>query len=404
MSCAWRVVKLPSHMRKDLAAFGVMVAACLGFATKAHAADCSAAKSAAARVNTQRQALLALPLTNKSGDVPPAAQQAIAAMKAALADFIGAQVRCSDVAVAPENLHEALSESTNATEDEDSEGDAASPDAAKYGYALIYEVKRWPANPKLISVSAGFSIECSVDTLLSVYDSSGGNWTEVMRWQAEPFDKVNGAFFSLDYQISPPDSSGRWYALAKRIAPACATTWSTIDYAVLRPQSGKTAPRELYRAQRAIWWGGDDYGELNANASDFEVRFHGKTLDSSISVRPWVEHYVLAGDAIKERSAPIALTPVDFVDEWLREPWDEALRWSDPKAKNALREVHDRWQKSALKYESLRRCESGSRYEVAVSRDDGAKAAFAVAGQGAFSLVSAQDGGMLCKGADLPLR
>lgn len=391
-------------MKNALAALGIMVAACLGFAPAASGAECAPAKAAAVRVTTQRQALLALPLTDKSGQVPAGAQKAVADMKAALAEFIGASVRCSDANITAENLHEALSDATHATEDEDSEGDAASPDAAKYGYTLIYDVKRWPGNPKLLSVTAAFSIECSVDALLSVFDVSSGSWVEVLRWQADPYDKVGGAFFSLDHQISPPDAAGRWYVLVKRIAPACGTTWSAIDYAILRPEAGRIAPRQLYRAQRAIWWGGDDYGELSANAADFEVRFHGKTLDTSVSVRPWVEHYLLAGDAVKERSQPIALTPVDFLDEWLREPWDEAQRWIDPKSKNALHEPHDRWQKGALKYETLTRCASGLRQEVAVSRDDGSKIVFGITGQGAFTLASAQDGANPCKGGDLPLR
>jgi hypothetical protein len=122
-------------------------------------------------------------------------------------------------------------------------------------------------------------------------------------------------------------------------------------------------------------------------------------------VRLWVERHALAGDSVKERTAPIALSPLDFIDEWLREPWQEALRWTDPNANPATRELHGRWQKGLLKYASLRRCASEARYELTVVREDGsAKAVFAIAGEGAYRLLSAEDEAPLCRGSDIPLR
>jgi hypothetical protein len=52
-----------------------------------------------------------------------------------------------------------------------------------------------------------------------------------------------------------------------------------------------------------------------------------------------VLHYSLTPDKV-ERIDPVALSPRDFVDEWLEEPWEQSRLRSEPTARTALEKAH----------------------------------------------------------------
>jgi len=66
-----------------------------------------------------------------------------------------------------------------------------------------------------------------------------------------------------------------------------------------------------------------------------------QSLDPGILVREHVMRYAVRGDLVR-RVPPLATRPEDFLDEWVRLPWDEAARWTDPEA----RERGRRWAMS----------------------------------------------------------
>jgi hypothetical protein len=193
----------------------------------------------------------------------------------------------------------------------------------------------------LLAIVARQPIQCGHDAVLSVYESDGTQWRERLRWQAPPYDEVSGALEAFDYRISPPDAAGGWYVLVKDIMPWCSSTWSTVRYAALRPTEQANAPRVVFRAHDSLWWGNDDTGTIAAQASQFEVRFHAASIEPAVHNRVYIRHFAIDGEQVR-RIPPVALTPRDFVDEWIVSKWVGAARWSGPERMPALEQQHAR--------------------------------------------------------------
>ena len=66
--------------------------------------------------------------------------------------------------------------------------------------------------------------------------------------------------------------------------------------------------------------------------------------------------YAVEGDKV-QRIEPIALSPKDFVDEWLSSRWEEITQWSEP----GLGEVHKRLRLSGdtVFQDQVEHCRSG---------------------------------------------
>jgi hypothetical protein len=69
-----------------------------------------------------------------------------------------------------------------------------------------------------------------------------------------------------------------------------------------------------------------------------------QSLDAGILERLDVHRYSVIGDRVT-RVPPIAVIPQDFVDEWIRLPWEEARRWSIPSVVDQLESWHSRLQR-----------------------------------------------------------
>lgn len=330
-------------------------------------------RAAAAQVGAARKALLALPIGDgMQTDVAPAGQQAIVAMKQRLDEFVSAYLRCAPQILDPKKANAELSRlapPAPAAIGVFVNGKRV-PEDANYGYRLDFDVRRPVSQPNLLAVTAKFQIECGEDTVLMIFAYGGSHWNEVLQAQSKPYKSISDAWASFDYAISPPDDSDHWYVLTKTVAPWCSSTWSEIRYAIMRPVPGIVDPKVLLSRSDSIWWGSDDFGNLIANRNDFDIRFHAESIDTGIHNRMWVRHYRIDDNSIR-RIAPVALSPRDFVDEWIISPWDEAIGWSggglaQMHSKLSQRKFHDSYN-----YDSATRC-SGAypRYQIAINSDE----------------------------------
>jgi hypothetical protein len=265
-----------------------------------------------------------------------------------------------------------------------------------------FRVRRWEAG--VIGVVADVPIPCGDDAMLLVFAPKQGRWREALRWRSAPYRRVSDAFGSFDYAISPLDVEGRWYAVAKAVAPWCASTWSSVGYAVLRPGPTETRPYLLYTTHDPIWTGrDDDHGVLWVRPDEFELRFRGASIDSNIQSRTWIRHFAVDGDEVR-RIPPIALSPRDFVDEWIVSPWPAVSGWTAADTRSQLEPVHDRLHKiGAFRFLSAHRCagEPGH-YEISLSDTYGVSYFVRVVGEGPYELrwVS-QAPSQTCGGRDL---
>jgi len=318
-------------------------------ASRPSQAPCSEADFSAVtkQVQASRAALLALPIGDgMQPDVSAEGQHAISAMKESLGDFVNAHMRCAPLNPDIESIKRELSESAHAFTMPTGQirKEDIPPDFGKYGFQLWFDVQSAHEN-RLLSITAAFDIECGTDAILFVFSSDGGSWHEVLRWQSKPYSSIKDAFWSFDSRISPADNSGRWYVVTKHIAPWCSSTWSGIGYEVLRPQPGSLNPKVLLSQDDFMWWGNEDFGTLTANANDFDVRFHSTSIDGGVHNRVWIRHFTVSGDTVT-RVQPVAVSPRDFVDEWLISPWKSARGWSSKGASEQLRQEHEAFSRA----------------------------------------------------------
>jgi hypothetical protein len=97
------------------------------------------------------------------------------------------------------------------------------------------------------------------------------------------------------------------------------------------------------------------------------IEFSSDSIDSSgVFVRKYVLHYKLDGDTVR-RIEPIALTPQDFVEEWLTRTWNEIAEWSEPQ----LAEWHKKLHKDQVHgdFDAVRRCVDPGQWQASLSLD-----------------------------------
>jgi hypothetical protein len=252
-----------------------------------------------------------------------------------------------------------------------------SPDAASYGGPLSFNVR--VISPEIVGVKATLGIACGEDALLMIFERRNNVWIETLRTQSTPYKTVAGGWWSFDYGAAR-DKDGHWFIVTKNVAPWCSSTWSEIRYAVLRPGADAAHPRTLLSKSDSIWWS-DNTGVLKVDAKGFDLRWRAESMDSDVHNREWIARYELRDDRAV-RVPPIAGSPRDFADEWVRLPWPEAKHWT-PNVAYGLKPLHEALRKQHyFTYDSVRRCsdENHTQIEVEPSGGDGRHVFFQVAG------------------------
>lgn len=380
--------------------------------TLAHAVEPPQSKSCsqpgvirtAAQVDAARAELLRLPIGDGlQTDIPPAAQQAISSMKRALGNFVNEYMHCASERADGKKVQSDMSTLVHTFQLPSGEysNEQLPPDSGKYGFELWFEV-RATRDPKLISIRADFSIECGGDTVLFVFAPDGDSWREVLRWQSKPYDTVAGGTMAFDYGISPQDEAHGWYVVVHNIAPWCSSTWSSIRYQVLRPTAEPLQPKVILSNSDFMWWGNEDYGKVVVGKNEFDLRFHSNSIDGGVHNRIFIRHYSVLGDTVR-RTQLVAVSPRDFVDEWIVSPWEEASRWSEKSSLTHLQQAHKmmspnkKGTHALLEYDSIYRCSDGKRYQVGLGEmsepkfDNKKSVYFFVKGDEPFTMVGVSE-------------
>lgn len=357
-------------------------------------------------VEAARKALLALPVGSPpQTDLSPDAQEAVAAMKNRLAEFLDTYMQCVPLDNPDAKLIQGqLASLTNAYQIPPGTFTSVKDtpkDSFNYGYQLWFDVKTTDDSRHLVSIVASFQIECGEDAMLIVFAPKDKSWRQVIRYQSQPYKDVSGALWSFDYGISPPDESGRWYVVTKYINPWCSSTWSSINYSVLRVGVESHEPSKIFSDSASIWWGGDDYGTLVVDRDQFDLRFHAESIDAGVHNRTWVRHYRIKSDTIV-KSQPVAASPMGFVEEWLVTPWPDASGWSSPKEKSNLQGIHA-IPTRGLSYDSVRKCsDAADHYQVVLADEGNRLFYFQVVGKDTYQMQNASTSpDPRCKGRDL---
>ncbi|WP_241288469.1 hypothetical protein [Burkholderia stabilis] len=255
-------------------------------------------------------------------DVTPPLRDAIHAYKQALVGAIDARLACSDEHVDPAALKRTLAAALTAP------AQPASPKGGEsvFGGNPTVDVNRDGTARPLLFVRAGFDIACGDDNLLTAYAWENGGWRRVLRWQADDYKDIGGAY-----------GGGFWFSALPggQVAvvhgtPWCSSRWSGFGADVLAPASGSTAQRTLFHTEHGYVID-DDAIRFKVRPDGFELRTTVGSLDSEVMTRPGIFRYRVDGDTV-QRVQPAALNGRDFVDEWLKVDDALAREWSEPAA------------------------------------------------------------------------
>ncbi|MCA7998741.1 hypothetical protein [Burkholderia metallica] len=294
-------------------------------------------------------------------DVSPPLRDALRAYKQALVGAIDARLACSGEQVDPAALKRTLATAL---------GVPAHPAQPKNGESAFgrnpdVDVERGGTSRPLLFVRAGFDIACGDDNVLTAYAWENGGWRRVLRWQADDYKDIGGAY-----------GGGFWFSALPggQVAvvhgtPWCSSRWSRFGADVLAPANGSTAQRTLFHTEHGYVLD-DDAIRFKVRSDGFEIRTTVGSKDSEVMTRPGIFRYRVDGATV-QRVQPVALNGRDFVDEWLKVDDALAREWSEPAAAAAAlkgRQAFDKASKATdigFEYGPVRSCsDSKDRFQV----------------------------------------
>ncbi|WP_423758358.1 hypothetical protein [Burkholderia sp. NLJ2] len=261
-------------------------------------------------------------------DISPPLRDALRAYKQALVGAIDARLACSDEHVEPAALKRTLAAALGvpAQSAQSTRSASLKTGESAFGRNPDVDVERGGTSRPLLFVRAGFDIACGDDNLLTAYAWENGGWRRVLRWQADDYKDIGGAY-----------GGGFWFSALPggQVAvvhgtPWCSSRWSRFGADVLAPANGPTAQRTLFHTEHGYVID-DDAIRFKVRPDGFELRATVGSLDSEVMTRPGIFRYRVDGDTV-QRVQPAALNGRDFVDEWLKVDDALAREWSEPAA------------------------------------------------------------------------
>ncbi|MCE5244526.1 MAG: hypothetical protein LLF99_15165 [Desulfobacteraceae bacterium] len=210
-----------------------------------------------------------------------------------------------------------------------------------YGRRTDVAFSRPEGHPDLLAATTTISIQCGSDTSFHLFERRNDRWRPVLALESDGYREISGAQGMPEFTVSPKDGEGRYFVAAADVSPWCTSNWQQLRFRILRPGADPSHPKILLERTESIFLGCDPPFTLRAQAGSCTLRYvSSQRLDGEMMTRPCVRTFQVTGDRV-ERTAPLALKPEDFLDEWTAMPWAEAARWSAPQRLEQMRGMHD---------------------------------------------------------------
>jgi hypothetical protein len=215
---------------------------------------------------------------------------------------------------------------------------------AELGVERNVEFTRPEGQPAWIELTTRSNVPCGDDTSIYLYQWTGDRW--MRRFTLEPDSPLD----LVQVEVSAT------LVLATGWPPACGSAWHPFFVGLYRIDPGQ---KTLLEGTEKATSEGEISARLEPNG--MRVEFTGESIDPVLAIRRHVLHYLIDAGGVR-RVDPVALSAQDFVDEWLRTPWDRIAGWSEP----GLAGMHDKLPKSG-QMGTVQHCAGGSSvWQVAV--------------------------------------
>jgi hypothetical protein len=298
-------------------------------------------------MRTARDAAMKISEDEGNTEITPEAIKQIQAFKNGLYDSLQAYFTCEPAALPdPRALESDLyarfkipvprPTDPHATNNPDDRG----PWTGLYLTDVWIEAQTVPDSRKLVAVRTSFEVPYGSDAELDVFaPDKDGHWSPVINLTSKPYKSIFGAFASFDYKISPHDAKGDWFVVATHVNPWPTSCWQDLFTDVVRPQD-LGMEYQLFHDEQNGYICDDEAPYLRKVSADgFQTRFSISSLDEGQGSSVSLKTYKVTADEVT-RIQPVALDPVNFVDEWTRNKWGDAQDWSASTNLTSLRKQH----------------------------------------------------------------
>ncbi|HLO75068.1 MAG TPA: hypothetical protein VK196_01265, partial [Magnetospirillum sp.] len=197
-------------------------------------------------------------------------------------------------------------------------------------------------NGQLLEARTSIAIECGGDDSAYLYERVDGQWRRF--WRGEQIFMPG-----LPYQpqtitavhVSPDHGNaadGR-LVMALGVEEWCASSWHVAYVRLWRTGLGQPQTTILDDSHFAFL--SDVVGPLDGrlNGDEAEVELVLGSIDFDVHSRWAQRRYRIEGSEAR-RLDPIALTPANFVEEWLTAPWPQSSQWTEPARQDNARRWH----------------------------------------------------------------
>ena len=185
--------------------------------------------------------------------------------------------------------------------------------------------------PGILVVSTQLWVPCGStdpDTAIYVFQGSAREWKLVLATDADFDPSGEDLQNGLQYELSPPDAKGSWYLAIAQAPPECGPTPmpASLRYKILRAGRSPDEPRILLDRRESLNEKFQPPFRLEVDDDWFAVtKGKERKLDGEPGVS--IARFQVIGDEMT-RIQPLALTPEDFLDEWVQLDWSEAAHSS----------------------------------------------------------------------------
>jgi len=203
----------------------------------------------------------------------------------------------------------------------------------------------WESGFLMVTTRVG--IVCQQDESAYGYKRIDGRWQRV--WESEQNDyrhytpqQISSVHLWQSYEGGK--ETGPTYILTLGNDWGCVSAWHPVYYRIWRVDS--SGSKILVDQSGGGYLRGESYivGSIVNSPMHFSgpvdavIEFTQASIDPVVHNREAIRHFLIKGDRVS-RVEPVALSPRDFVDEWLTSPWTESRRWSQS---SDLRQWHQR--------------------------------------------------------------
>jgi len=203
-------------------------------------------------------------------------------------------------------------------------------------------------NGRYLLVITGVGVRCGYDQSAYVYKHGPDRgWALLLATERNQYGKDEYApqnFLSI--AASPSEVAWNEPAPPPLIvtlgfSPWCTSNWNALQTRLWRAYDTNPTPPPLIDRTDSLYTGDYLVAAARLTQTNLLIEYRGGSVDSGTLVRPHIAHYLIQPGDRLERITPVALSPNDFVEEWMTSEWPEAARWSDPAAKPvALAALH----------------------------------------------------------------